>query len=111
MCSDDWWDYRQKHSLGENWIYALCRDKSSGQLCCSVLDPSSARQGCWKFLPGFPPRCANRNGMGFGVIGKKLYLLGGCCWSEEVIDEVYSYDVPANSWSDVASMPSARYFL
>ncbi|KAL9234470.1 hypothetical protein vseg_009340 [Gypsophila vaccaria] len=111
ICSDEWRDHRQKQSLDESWIYALCRDKSSDELCCYVLDPSSARQGYWKSIPRPPPRCVKRKGMGFEVIGKKLYLLGGCGWSEDAIDEVYCYDVAANTWSEAASMPTARCYF
>ncbi|XP_074263315.1 F-box/kelch-repeat protein SKIP4 [Silene latifolia] len=111
ICSDEWRDHRRKNNLGESWIYALCRDKNSDQLCCYSLDPSCTRQGCWKSVSSFPPRCLKRKGMGFEVIGKKLYLLGGCGWSEDAIDEVYCYDVAANTWSEAASMPTARCYF
>ncbi|XP_021748352.1 F-box/kelch-repeat protein SKIP4-like [Chenopodium quinoa] len=111
VCSEEWWDYRQKNNLGESWIYALCRDKSTDQVSCYVLDPSSSRQACWKSICGLPPRCLKRKGMAFETIGKKLYLLGGCGWSEDATDEVYCYDVAMNTWSEAPSMSTARCYF
>eukprot|EP00252_Welwitschia_mirabilis_P001305 TRINITY_DN11191_c0_g2_i1.p1 TRINITY_DN11191_c0_g2~~TRINITY_DN11191_c0_g2_i1.p1 ORF type:complete len:255 (+),score=47.36 TRINITY_DN11191_c0_g2_i1:30-767(+) len=46
--------------------------------------------------------------MAFEVLGRKLYLLGGCGWTEEVTNEVYCYDPLANKWETVAGMVKAR---
>ncbi|GMH17382.1 hypothetical protein Nepgr_019223 [Nepenthes gracilis] len=88
VCGEDWLSYRPKHNLVETWIYALCRDKIPDQVCCYMLDPSSA-QRCWKIIRGIPAHSLKRKGMGFQTLGKKLYLLGGCGWSEDATDEVY----------------------
>lgn len=111
VCSEEWRDYRQRNNLGESWIYALCEDKNTHQVSCCVLDPSSSRQGCWKSIPGLPPRCLKRKGMAFETIGNKLYLLGGCGWSEDATDEVYCYDVAMNTWSEAPSMSTARCYF
>lgn len=106
VSSEEWHAYRQKHKLDEPWIYALCRDKSE-QVCCYVLDPSSTRRS-WKLIDGFPSRSLRRKGMAFAVLGKKVYLLGGCGWVEDATDEVYCYDASTNRWSEVSSLSTAR---
>lgn len=106
MCGEEWYSYRKKNSLEEAWIYALCRDKSE-QLCCYMLDPNYLKGG-WKCIQGLPPRCLKRKGMGFEVLGKKLYLLGGCGWIEDATDEVYVYDAALNTWNEAAPLPTAR---
>ncbi|CAO2832742.1 unnamed protein product [Amaranthus hypochondriacus] len=111
VSSEEWRDYRQKNCLGETWIYALCRDKSTDQVSCYVLDPRLSRQRCWKPVLGFPPCCLKRKGMGFEALGKKLYFLGGCGWSEDATDEVYCYDVATNAWGEAASMSTARCYF
>ncbi|KAL2892213.1 F-box/kelch-repeat protein SKIP4 [Bienertia sinuspersici] len=107
VCSDEWRDYRQKNHLGESWIYALCRDKSTDQVSFYVLDPKCY----WKSIPGFPSRCFKRKGMAFETIGTKLYLLGGCGWSEDATNEVYCYDVVMNTWSEAPPMSTARCYF
>ena len=107
VCSEEWYRYRRKHKLDETWIYALCRDKLD-QMCCYVLDPTSSRR-CWKLIQGLPPCILKRKGIGFEALGNKLLLLGGCGWSEDATDEVYSYDASVNSWVEAASLSTARY--
>lgn len=109
ICSEEWYAYRKKHHLGETWIYALCRDKFD-QLCCYVLDPNQLRKG-WKRIQGLPCCCLKRKGMGFEVLGKKLYLFGGCGWIEDATSEVYCYDAAANSWSEAAPLSVARCYF
>lgn len=109
VCSELWQSYRQRHNLQETWIYALCRDKFD-RVCCYVLDPSSPRR-YWKPIEGLPTRCTKRKGMGFEVFGEKIYLLGGCGWSEDATDEVYCYDVSINTWSEVAPLSTARCYF
>lgn len=106
VCSEEWQSYRLKHKLSETWIYALCRDKFE-QVCCYVLDPDSSRR-CWKPIQGLPPRTLKRKGIGFEVLGKKVYLLGGCGWSEDASNEVYCYDASGNTWSDASPLATAR---
>lgn len=106
MGSKELYSYRRKHNLDETWIYALCRDKYD-QTCCYTLDPSSSRRS-WKPIQGIPPRILKRKGVGIAVLGKKVYLLGGCGWCEDASDEVYCYDASMNSWSEAASLPIAR---
>ncbi|KAG2725196.1 hypothetical protein I3760_01G055600 [Carya illinoinensis] len=105
VCSEKWHSYRQKHKLDETWVYALCRDKFD-RACCYVLDPNSSRR-CWKPIEGLPPRSVKRKGIGFEVLGKKVYLLGGCSWSEDATNEVYCYDASMSSWSDAAPLSTA----
>lgn len=106
VCSEEWVYYRRKNKLDETWIYALCRDKLD-KLLCFVLDPTSSRK-CWKLIHGLPPRTMKRKGIGFEALGNKLFLLGGCGWSEGVIDEVYSYNASLNSWVEATSLSTAR---
>lgn len=109
VCSEEWYSYRRKQKLDETWIYALCRDKLE-QFCCYVLDPSSPRR-CWKPIEGLPPRSLKRKGMCIEVLGKKIYLLGGCGWFEDATDEVYAYDASANAWSEDAPLSTARCYF
>ncbi|XP_061373575.1 F-box/kelch-repeat protein SKIP4 [Gastrolobium bilobum] len=109
VCSEEWHCYRRKHKLEETWIYALCRDKLD-QICCYVLDPTSSRKG-WKPIHGLPPRILKRKGMGFEALGCKLFLLGGCGWSEDATDEVYSYNAAIDSWVKAASLSTARCYF
>lgn len=106
VCSEEWYSCRQRHKLDETWIYALCRDKSE-QVCCYVLNPNSSRR-CWKLLDGLPSRSFKRKGMGMEVVGKKVYLLGGCGWCEDATDEVYCYDASMNNWTEAAFLSTAR---
>jgi hypothetical protein len=106
VCSEEWLYYRRKHKLDETWIYALCRDKLD-HVYCYVLDPTSSRKS-WKLIHGVPPHVMKRKGMGFEALGNKLFLLGGCGWSEDATDEVYSYNASLNSWVEAASLSTAR---
>ena len=106
MCSEEWHSYRQKHKLDETWIYALCRDKLD-RLCCYVLDPNSSRRS-WKLVRGLPSCVLKRKGVGFEVLGNKVYLFGGCGWCEDATDEVYCYDASLNAWSEASPLSTAR---
>lgn len=107
VSSEEWYSYRKKHDLVEPWIYALCKDKFD-QLCCYVLDPSRLLRG-WKRIHGLPSCCSKRRGMGFEVLGKRVYLFGGCGWIEDATNEAYCYDAAMNCWSIAASLSVARY--
>lgn len=106
VSSKEWLHYRRKHKLDETWIYALCRDRLD-HICCYVLDPTSSRKS-WKLIHGLPPHIVRRKGMGFEALGNKLFLLGGCGWSEDATDEVYAYNASSNSWVQAASLSTAR---
>ncbi|XP_023526215.1 F-box/kelch-repeat protein SKIP4 [Cucurbita pepo subsp. pepo] len=107
--SEEWYSCREKNDLAETWIYALCRDKSE-QVSCYVLDLNSSKRR-WKQMKSLPSCSFKRKGMGFEAMGRKLYLLGGCSWSEDATDEVYCYDTSTNSWSSVAPLSSARCYF
>lgn len=109
VCSKQWQSYREKHNLTETWIYALCKDKME-QLCCYVLDPNLPKKG-WKRIPDLPPHCLKRKGVGFEVLGKNIYFLGGCGWIEDATDEVYSYDASRNAWTEASPLSTARYYF
>ncbi|KAJ1403541.1 Kelch-type beta propeller [Sesbania bispinosa] len=109
VCSEEWLYHRRKHKLDETWIYALCTDKLD-QICCYVLDPTSSRK-CWKPINGLPPRIMKRKGMGFEALGNELFLMGGCSWSEDATEEVYSYNASLNSWVEAASLSTARCYF
>lgn len=106
ICSEEWCSYRRKQKLDETWIYALCKDKSE-QYCCYVLDSNSSRK-CWRPIERLPPRSMKRKGMSMEVLGKYIYLLGGCGWCEDATDEVYRYDALANAWSEGSPLSTAR---
>ncbi|OIT32019.1 PREDICTED: F-box/kelch-repeat protein SKIP4 [Nicotiana attenuata] len=108
VCGEEWYSYRKKHHLQESWIYALGRDKSE-QLCCYVLDPTRLKRG-WKPILGLPHRCIRRKGVGFEVLGKKLFLFGGCGWIEDATNEVYCYDAAMNTWNQAASLVVPRCY-
>ncbi|CAB4300413.1 unnamed protein product [Prunus armeniaca] len=40
---------------------------------------------------GLPPRVLKRKGMGFEMLGNKVYLLGGCGWCEDATGESFSW--------------------
>ncbi|XP_051147364.1 F-box/kelch-repeat protein SKIP4 [Andrographis paniculata] len=109
LCGEELHQYRLKHHLEETWVYALCRDKNE-QLCMYMLDPNQLKRG-WKRIDGLPVRFFKRNGVGFEVLGKKIYLFGGCGWIEPATDEVYCYDGSANMWSRGSSLSTARSFF
>lgn len=96
--------YRQRLGIADSWIYALCRD-SSECVHCYVLDPARRK---WKKLPALPYPCSKRYGMTCEVLGRKLYLLGGCGWTEDATNEVNCYDPLLNQWEKVANMETAR---
>ncbi|OMP00396.1 hypothetical protein COLO4_12705 [Corchorus olitorius] len=109
VCSEDWHTYRRKHNLDETWIYALCRDKFE-RICCYVLDPNSSRRS-WNRVQGLPSRSLRREGIGFEGLGKKLYLMGGCKWSEDATDETYCYDASINTWNEANPLSTARCYF
>lgn len=109
VCSEQWQLYRQQHNLTETWIYALCKDKTE-QLCCYVLDPNLPKKG-WKRIPDLPPHCLKRKGVGFEVLGKNIYFLGGCGWIEDATDEVYCYDASRNKWTEASPLSTARCYF
>uniref|UniRef100_A0A0D6R728 F-box domain-containing protein n=1 Tax=Araucaria cunninghamii TaxID=56994 RepID=A0A0D6R728_ARACU len=104
LITESLYSYRQRLGIADSWIYALCRD-SHECVHFYVLDPSRRR---WKELPGLPTVCSRRFGMACEALGRRLYLLGGCGWSEDVTNEVYCYDPLINKWESVASMETAR---
>ncbi|KAE8701013.1 acyl-coenzyme A thioesterase 8-like [Hibiscus syriacus] len=55
-----------------------------------------------------PSRSLLRKGIGFEVLGKKLYLMGGCRWTEDATVETYCYDASNNSWSEANPLSTAR---
>ncbi|KAH6779875.1 hypothetical protein C2S52_011112 [Perilla frutescens var. hirtella] len=109
VVSEEWFSYRQIHHLEETWIYSLCRDRSE-QLCIYALDPEQFRRG-WKQIHALPGSFLRRKGVGFEVLGKKIYLFGGCGWIEDATDEAYSYDASMNTWTRVAPLSTARCFF
>ncbi|KAK6804532.1 hypothetical protein RDI58_002316 [Solanum bulbocastanum] len=108
VSGEEWYSYRKKHDLQESWIYALGRDKSE-QLCYYVLDPTQLKRG-WKPILGLPHRCIRRKGVGFEVLGKKLFLFGGCGWIEDATNEVYCYDAAMNKWNQATSLVVPRCY-
>ncbi|RVW81198.1 F-box/kelch-repeat protein SKIP4 [Vitis vinifera] len=65
-----------------NWMnpgFMPCAETSSSGFAVCVGSYSTRRS--WKLIEGFPPRSLKRKGMSFEVLGKKVYLLGGC-WVE-----------------------------
>lgn len=107
--SEEWCAYRRKHNLDETWIYTLCKDNKLERVCCYVLDPNSTRRS-WRLICEPPSRALRRKGMGFEVLGKNAYLLGGCGWSEDATREVYCYDAARNTWIDSAPLSTARSY-
>lgn len=104
--SDELYSYRRNHKLDETWIYAICQDKL-GRVSCYLLDPNSSRRS-WKLLQDFPLRSSKRKGMSMEVLGKQVFLLGGCGWCEDATDEVYCYDASTNIWTGAASLSTPR---
>ncbi|CAN4125677.1 unnamed protein product [Withania somnifera] len=96
VCGEEWYSYRKKHHFHESWIYALGRDKSEMLCCYPIL--------------GLPNRCIRRKGVGFEVLGKKLFLFGGCGWIEDATNEVYCYDASMNKWDQAASLVVPRCY-
>lgn len=107
VASEECASYRLSHHLEETWIYSLCRDKSE-QLCLYALDPDQYRRG-WRQIHGLPSSFLKRKGVGFEVLGRKIYLFGGCGWIEDATDEVYSYDASMNIWAKASPLSTARY--
>lgn len=107
VCSKEWVSYRLKHHLAETWIYALCLNKS-GELCIYMLDPNHLKRG-WKLVHGLPSSFLKRKGVGFEVLGTKLFLFGGCGWVEDATSEVYFYDALTNMWSAAGCLSTPRY--
>ncbi|KAL1134815.1 hypothetical protein V6Z11_A12G130300 [Gossypium hirsutum] len=58
-----------------------------------------------------PSRSLLRKGVGFEVLGKRLYLMGGCRWSEDATDETYCYDASKNSWTEANPLSTARCYF
>ncbi|CAH2063251.1 unnamed protein product [Thlaspi arvense] len=107
--SDELCDYRNKFNLAESWIYALCRDISGG-VFLYVLNPFSPRRS-WKRIHEYP-HIPMREGMGFAALGKRLFVLGGCGWLEDAIDEVSCYDAAMNTWlGQVPPLSTKRCFF
>ncbi|KAA8520628.1 hypothetical protein F0562_014884 [Nyssa sinensis] len=92
--------------------FMLCVETSLSSFVFFVLDPNLPKK-CWKPIQGLPPCNLKRKGMGFEVLGKKVYLLGGCgCgWVEDATDEVYCYDAAMNTWSESAPLSTARCYF
>ncbi|KAL0428875.1 UNVERIFIED_CONTAM: F-box/kelch-repeat protein SKIP4 [Sesamum radiatum] len=52
-----------------------------------------------------------RKGVGFEVLGKKVYLFGGCGWIEDATDDVYCYDATMSTWTRAGSLSTPRCFF
>lgn len=107
ISSDDFCDYRNKSNLAESWIYALCRHNTCGRVFLHVLNPSSSRRS-WRRVHEIPTHITFRDGMGFAVLGKRLFVLGGCGWVEGASDDVYCYDAAMNTWLHLQPSLSTR---
>ncbi|GAU37842.1 hypothetical protein TSUD_57020 [Trifolium subterraneum] len=75
-------------------------------LLCTGSKPHK-KKSC-KLVHGLPLHIIRRKGMGFEALENKLFLLGGCGWSEDATNKVYSYNASSNSWIEVASLSTAR---
>lgn len=106
VCSEEWLSCRKRNSLDESWIYLVCRETG---IKCYVLAPDSSGRSL-KIMHVTEPSCASRQGVSIEVLGKRLFLLGGCSWLNDATDEVYCYDASSNRWSITVPMPTARYF-
>ncbi|KAM7275981.1 hypothetical protein ACFE04_017847 [Oxalis oulophora] len=107
--SQHWHLYRKQNFLLQTLIFALCRDNFH-QSCIYVLDPNS-RTRRWKRIYGMPPPTLKRKGMGFEALGNKIYLLGGCTWSEDATQDVYCFDASMNMWTQAAPLSTARCYF
>jgi hypothetical protein len=106
LCSAEWLSCRKRNNLDESWIYLICRETGTK---CYVLAPDPSNRSM-KIMHITEPPCAGRQGISVEILGKSLFLLGGCSWLNDPTDEVYCYDAPSNRWSIAVSMPTARYF-
>ncbi|EFJ13650.1 hypothetical protein SELMODRAFT_122034 [Selaginella moellendorffii] len=95
---------RRGLGVAEGWLYALSRDKSE---CLSwhVLDPSKRK---WMELPRLPEDLAGKFGLTCAVLGRELFVMGGCDKYEEPTAEVWRYDALKNRWSGAPRMEVAR---
>lgn len=109
LCSEELNSCRSRQNITETLVYAMCVSINKVN-CCYVLDPHALSLG-WKLLEPIPPRCMHREGMSFEALGRKLFLFGGCICHEKASDEVYSYDVCAGRWEEVARMPTGRCYF
>ncbi|KAL4191554.1 hypothetical protein AMTRI_Chr07g81160 [Amborella trichopoda] len=102
--SEAFYACRQNLRLAEAWVYSLCRD-ASDQVHGYVREPTKRR---WRPLKGVPPQCSKRYGMAFGVLGHRLYLLGGCRWLEDASTQVHYYDAITDEWGEAAPLVKPR---
>uniref|UniRef100_A0A7N1A3N8 F-box/kelch-repeat protein SKIP4 n=1 Tax=Kalanchoe fedtschenkoi TaxID=63787 RepID=A0A7N1A3N8_KALFE len=109
VCCEDWLSLRRGCRLQESWIYALCKDRHD-QVCCFVLDPSAVKR-LWRPVKLFDEPSKRSGGIGFEVMGSKIYLLGGCSWTEDSSGQVYCFDTATSSLCKVASLTTARCYF
>ncbi|XP_010523741.1 PREDICTED: F-box/kelch-repeat protein SKIP4 [Tarenaya hassleriana] len=109
LCSEEWYDHRKKGNLAESWIYALCRD-TSARVYLYALNPNSSKRS-WRRIHEHPPHLCMREGMGFAAMGKRLYVLDGCGWSEDASHNAYCYDVAKNTWDQIPHLSTKRCYF
>ncbi|XP_039168886.1 F-box/kelch-repeat protein SKIP4-like [Eucalyptus grandis] len=106
--SDEWYSFRRYFNFDEALIFALC-GANQQYSHCYMLDPSSSPR-LWKHL-SIPPQISPRIGVGFGALGKKIYLLGGYKDPQSVSHQVYCCDVSANKWCRTTSLSIPRCYF
>ena len=79
------------------------RNKTSIVASVKCYDPAV---GTWTDMALMP---RPRYGHAASAIGDKIYVTGGCFYSEETSDSVICYDTVANTWSSVKHMIYARH--
>jgi streptogramin lyase/N-acetylneuraminic acid mutarotase len=62
----------------------------------------------WTYLKSMPTA---RSGACAGVIGSKVYVVGGAAGAGNPLRVNEAYDISSNSWSEAAQMPTARTTL
>ncbi len=91
---------------------------SPGSICCRTLktlvvfDPSAGPSGTWTILPSMPTA---REGLAAGVIGGKLYVVGGIVRPGNYSSAGAStgalevFNPATNTWTTLAPMPTPRW--
>ena len=92
---------------GTPWARVLGVALVATLAAASALASGAEAQDSWREVA--PMRKA-RSGLAAGMVGGKLYALGGYEYPD-TLDTVEVYDPATNTWAAVAPMPTSRYSL
>ncbi len=73
-----------------------------------TVEVYSPNTNTWETLTSMPKRLTE---FGITAVDDKFYVIGGLCYPEYHVNDVFQYDPRNNQWSNMSTMPTIRFGL